>query len=383
MNNPILGFTKIQILFFILLCVILIAETISNILHRLQTVREGYDLIPKVPKIEKPKLSIDTPKIRMPDPIPDIPGVKIDLSGPIQPIVDGLNKAIDTAINDSIISKINTAVDKVIKFGNHMKYAFVGIGDGVAGGWNTFQMLADCSVSKLVTLLPCSFFYFVDFILYITFYIIDTFVYSLRYSVARLVYVSIIVSIFFINTIFRIFSRLTTDSLSGNISISELFKEISPLDIVIILVISIGSTIGLNSYKFPDKVDVRSMIQPTLDRFDEYVVSPLTGGMFHINHWNPMINTICYKCSSKATIDAGYYQQCLAEASANNPGFLQLGRNWINCSINKNKDGSTVVPISRIRDAKWVDEVAGGFKKATKDTQDGWGLFNSAWSDLA
>jgi hypothetical protein len=256
LENPFHDFTKVQLLFCIILGVLVIIsilDVVWKIVDPKPSYKEGMDYLP-VPK----------------DPVG-------------KAIVRGLNKAIDVVAG------------KIIKFGLEIKGAFDDIGEGVAVGFNTFGWAADCGFSKTITYIPCFPFY-------------------IGHSMMLSMYSMVVVS---------------------------------PVNILKLL---------SNS-----SIDLTSKIY-TIDEASDKLKEKYPSAM----------GAICFKCTKKPSLDAGFFMKCTTLAK----GYKEYGK----CFLNIDLDGSTVIPQSRVNNAKTFTQVANGYNEATDITQRGWRRFGNAFT---
>jgi len=120
LENPFHDFTKVQLLFSIILGVLVIIsilDVVWKIVGPKPSYKEGMDYIP----------------------LPD----------------NEIGKAVVRGINDAI----DGIAGKIIKFGLELKGAIDDMAEGVDLGVNTFGRVAECGFSKTITYIPCSLFY--------------------------------------------------------------------------------------------------------------------------------------------------------------------------------------------------------------------------------
>jgi len=136
-------------------------------------------------------------------------------------------------------------------------------------------------------------------------------------------------------------------------------------------------------YKKCKLQDFRPMVTGICDMMKGFLNPILVGILgFGIGEWPPLIDAVCFKCTPKPTVDAIYLNHCVVEGSL-------LGT--MDCYMNRNIDGSTVVPQSRVNSRitfrkAWdimlnnnpsehakegIEKIGGGFKR-----------FASAWDSL-
>jgi len=258
LKNPFHDFTKVQLLFFIILGVLVIISILDmawKIVGPKPSYKEGMDYIP----------------------VPD----------------DPLGETIVRSLNDAI----DVIAGKVIKFGLELKGAVDDMAEGVEVGFNTFGWAADCGFSKTITYIPCSLFY-------------------IAHSMLLSMYSMVVVAP--VNTI----KLLSNGDRKGDFT--------------------------RNIY--------------SIDQAAEYLK----------NKYPSAMGAVCFKCTKKPSLDAGSFMKCTNNAK----GFIQYGK----CFLNTDLDGSTVIPQSRVDNAKTFTQVTNGYNDATDITTRGWQRFGNAFT---
>jgi hypothetical protein len=258
LKNPFHDFTKVQLLFFIILGVLVIIAILDvswKIVGPKPSYKEGMDYIP-LPK-------------------------------------DEIGKAIVRSLNEGI----DAIAGKIIKFGLELKGAVDDMAEGVEVGFNTFGWAADCGFSKTITYMPCFPFY-------------------IGHSMILSMYSMVVVGP--VN-----FLKLLSNSNSA--------------------------------------LDYTGKIY-SIDEAAEYLKKLYPSAM----------GAVCFKCTKKPSLDAGSFMKCTTLAK----GLKDYGK----CFLNIDLDGSTVIPQSRVNNAKTLTQVANGYNDATDITTRGWQRFGNAFT---